>query len=533
MTEDKTKYGEVAEAMVARKLKELPAEFSVIANVDIADKGRNSELDTVVVTPTGVIVVLEVKAGDLQADDRGRIVRDYSDGKQTDVAKQLGKQSAIARSRLAGLGKNLTIRSFLVLPTGHLEGEGIGIDRNRVIDCESFSDLCRIIRDCDRLPRTGAVSKDQIVEFLQNHCVVRQSLSSISDTLDVRSRELSSGLATWVPRIESPIAVVEVMAPAGAGKTQLALALLEKAAHEKRSAWYINFTRNIVQRLQRHPINQHVDFIGTFHELALDQTQATSPAELNAQDLPRYFDELAKSFVLQLQSEKYAVDCIVVDDAQDLKTEWIVALTNALSESGTFYVLSDPNIGNAQKIEFSESVKVTSDETARVPKNIARVINELGVIKGAIVSQSPFEGEVPSFRTYDGPASLLKETRAAVDEARRAGFSDDQIAILSMKGLRSSDILCSPTLGTKKYTLKQPLSEFKNGRQLFSNGSLFNDTVRRFKGLQAPCVILTEVDFEDFDDTAASLLYLGMTRASMSLTLVLSERFAQKLAARL
>ena len=76
MTEDKTKYGEVAEAMVARKLKELPAEFSVIANVDIADKDRNSELDTVVVTPTGVIVVLEVKAGDLQADDKGRFVRD-------------------------------------------------------------------------------------------------------------------------------------------------------------------------------------------------------------------------------------------------------------------------------------------------------------------------------------------------------------------------------------------------------------------------------------------------------------------------
>ena len=326
---------------------------------------------------------------------------------------------------------------------------------------------------------------------------------------------------------------VEVMAPAGAGKTQLALALLEKAAREKRSAWYINSTRNIVERLQRHPINQHVDFIGTFHELALDQTHEKNPAELDAKDLPRYFDELAEQFVALLESGKYAIDCIVIDDAQDLKSEWIVALTNALSESGTFYVLSDPNVGNAQKIEFSESVKITSDETARVPKNIARVINELGVVKGSLVSQSPYEGEVPAFRTYEGPASLLKETRAAVDEARAAGFADDQIAILSMKGLHSSDILCSPTLGTKKYALKQPLSEFKNGRQIFSEGTLFSDTVRRFKGLQAPCVILTEVDFEESDDAAMSLLYLGMTRASMSLTFVLSERFAQKLAARL
>lgn len=533
MMEVKAKYGDVAEAMVARKLKELPAEFSVIANVDIADRDRNSELDTVVVTPTGVIVVLEVKAGDLQADERGRIVRDYSNGKQTDVAKQLGKQSAIARSRLTALGKNLTIRSFLVLPTGHLEGDGIGIDRNRVIDCDRFADLCRIIHDCDRLVRAVDIPKAQIVEFLQNHCVVRQSLSSISETLDVRTRELSSGLGTWVPRIDSPIAVVEVMAPAGAGKTQLALALLEKAVRGKRSAWYINSTRNIVERLQNHPINQHVDFIGTFHELAIEKTRAKNPADIEPHQLSEFFDKVAQDFVHSLQEQDYGIDCIVVDDAQDLKSDRVAALTNALSETGTFYVLSDPNFAKGNRVEFSESVKITSDETARVPKNIARVINELGLVSGSIVSQSPYEGEVPAFRTYSGPASLLKETRAAVDEAREAGFADDQIAVLSLKGLHSSDILCSPTLGSKKYTLKQPLSEFKNGRQLFSDGSLFNDTVRRFKGLQAPCVILTEVDFEEFDDTAASLLYLGMTRASMSLTFVLSERFAEKLAARL
>ena len=132
---------------------------------------------------------------------------------------------------------------------------------------------------------------------------------------------------------------------------------------------------------------------------------------------------------------------------------------------------------------------------------------------------------------YSSPAQLLKETRRAVDEARKEGFSDDQIAILTMKGRHSSEILCSPTLGSDKYLLKQPLDEFKNGRQLFSDGTLFNDTVRRFKGLQAPCIILTEVDFDDVDDLARSVLYLGMTRASMSLKLVISEGFSGRLAA--
>ena len=46
-------------------------------------------------------------------------------------------------------------------------------------------------------------------------------------------------------------------------------------------------------------------------------------------------------------------------------------------------------------------------------------------------------------------------------------------------------------------------------------------------------MILTEVDFEELDEKVLSLLYLGMTRASMSLKLVLSDSCAEKIAARL
>lgn len=528
MDEQKARQGEIAELMVKKKLEDLPPGYSVIANVDIAAEGKSSELDTVVVTPTGVIVVLEIKAGNLIADESGHVVRDYGAGGQKDIVKQLNRQGGIARNRLAALAKNLTIRSFLVLPTGKLDGYGIGIDSTRVIDADRMDELCNIILDCDRLPHGHDISKDTIVEFLENHCVVKQSLSSISETLDIRCRELSSGLATWIPRIESPLAVVEVNAPAGSGKTQLALSLLQKAHQEKRSAWYINTTRNIAQKLQDHPINQHVEFIGTWHELAIEKTRAEDPAGVDAQSLGQYFNEVSEAFVRKLEEGSYSIDCIVLDDAQDLKSDWVAALTYALSSDGTLYVLSDPNFNNNETVEFTESVRVTSSETARIPQRVTQVINELALSLSPLISTSPYQGEIPAFFTYDSSAQLLKETRRAVDEARKEGFADDQIAILTMKGRHSSKILCSPTFGSEKYSLKQPLDEFKNGRQLFSDGTLFNDTVRRFKGLQAPCIILTEVDFEELDDQAKSLLYLGMTRASMSLKLVLSECLAKQ-----
>ena len=144
MNEQRIKQGMAAELLVRKKLEDLPSGYSVLFNVDIAGDGRSSELDTVVVTPTGVIVILEVKAGDLAADESGHVVRSYG-GKQKDIARQLGRQSGIARSRLAGLGKNLTIRSFLVLPTGKLEGVGIGIDVDRIIDADRMAELCAVI----------------------------------------------------------------------------------------------------------------------------------------------------------------------------------------------------------------------------------------------------------------------------------------------------------------------------------------------------------------------------------------------------
>ena len=55
----------------------------------------------------------------------------------------------------------------------------------------------------------------------------------------------------------------------------------------------------------------------------------------------------------------------------------------------------------------------------------------------------------------------------------------------------------------------------------------------RFKGQSAPCVIVTEIDFEALDELALRKLFVGATRATMKLMLVLSERAAALLLGRL
>jgi len=64
------------------------------------------------------------------------------------------------------------------------------------------------------------------------------------------------------------------------------------------------------------------------------------------------------------------------------------------------------------------------------------------------------------------------------------------------------------------------------GNPVFRDGELLVESVYRFKGQSAPAVILTEVDFETFDDKSYRKLFVGMTRARMKLVLVISDRAA-------
>lgn len=55
------------------------------------------------------------------------------------------------------------------------------------------------------------------------------------------------------------------------------------------------------------------------------------------------------------------------------------------------------------------------------------------------------------------------------------------------------------------------------------------DSVHRFKGRAGPSVVFTEIDFETLDDAAVRRLFVGATRATMKLTLVVSEKSARVL----
>jgi superfamily I DNA and RNA helicase len=65
------------------------------------------------------------------------------------------------------------------------------------------------------------------------------------------------------------------------------------------------------------------------------------------------------------------------------------------------------------------------------------------------------------------------------------------------------------------------------GNPEYREGDVLLESIYRFKGQSAPCVILTEVDFEALDEQAARKIFVGATRATMKLIVVASERAAR------
>jgi hypothetical protein len=69
----------------------------------------------------------------------------------------------------------------------------------------------------------------------------------------------------------------------------------------------------------------------------------------------------------------------------------------------------------------------------------------------------------------------------------------------------------------------------ESGEAIWSEGNLLTDSIFRFKGQCADAVILTEIDFDEFTESVKKRLFVGLTRARLMVSLIVSERVEKML----
>lgn len=211
----------------------------------------------------------------------------------------------------------------------------------------------------------------------------------------------------WMPRIGAPSGVFRIQATPGSGKTQLALQLLGEAATDGLHASYMCYNRTLADHVRRlaSPKVQVVNY----HELCVEHYRREHG---EPEFTSKGFKVMADAYLAASADFMATLELLVIDEGQDFDAGWVESLCNRLKPGGRLYVLEDDaqRLYQQEGFELGEAVTVDCSDNFRSPRTISDVINALGLVRPAVRSLNPYQGEMPGIRTYgsDGEQRHLR-----------------------------------------------------------------------------------------------------------------------------
>ena len=235
-------------------------------------------------------------------------------------------------------------------------------------------------------------------------------------------------------------------------------------------------------------------------------------------------------------TEEWRFDTLIVDEGQDFSERWRDALLRMLNPEGRALWMEDPmqNLYGRAPVTLPAWVTLRSNANYRSPRQIIAWLTALSAEALSVEAASPFGDSHVDLLIYPDKETekLHAQTLLAITRCLGASFKRQDIALISFRGRENSQLLNLDALGN--HQLKSFSGQYDLfGNPLFREGDLLAESVYRFKGQSAPAVIFTEIDFAELDEKSFRKLFVGMTRARLKLVMVISERAAKVLQARL
>jgi len=479
---------------------------------------QHGEVDIVVVNQAGDLLLMEVKAGDVDFTPHG-IFKTYS-GHTKCVTAQADSQYSSLRGRLQDAGLPVRLSHLLVLPHCKVQTQTVQWPPERIVDSDGVGRIVSRITDLLGAGLPQAALHQRVLAFFQNRFRVELDVSALHGQIQQQALRMSAGLATWVPRIHAPSGLIRVAGTAGSGKTQLALRMLRDADDAGQKAAYVCFNRALADHLS-HLAPVRIPVV-TFHEFAATLVRRSGQAVDFS--LTGTFDQLATQCIALLENTAPDLDLLVLDEMQDMQPEWVQALLSRLRSSGKAVLLEDPEqqlYKDRVAFDLPDAVTITSHESFRTPRTLVKLINLLHLTNVQVDAMCPHQGEMPEPIVYAALEDIAARTTQAVERCLQRGFALSDIAIVSMRGRERSVLQVLDKLGA--WTLQRFTGQFdESSTAIWTKGDLLIESVRRFKGQAAPAVVLTECDIAQLDDLNRRLLFVGLTRARVHLEWVMS-----------
>lgn len=486
-------------------------------------QGRHAivgEIDFAIVGPTGKLLLVEQKSGFL-AETPGGLVKRYGQ-KDKQVAMQLARNVDALTNRLRAVcdGEPIEVDALLFCPDYTVRAPGTaGIDPARIVDATRRQYLLEVIRAI--LPASGPrlINRAKIERFLGDVLELVPEVHAIVGEAHALYTRLAGGLADWARRIDFSPFRLRVVGTAGSGKTQLAMAAYRDALAAGRQPMYVCYNR---------PLADHIALIAppggvvvTYHQLADRLLRARGEAPDFTR--PDAFARLEAALDNLQPVDADQVDELIIDEGQDFQAGWARDLLRFLRPGGRAWWLEDPlqNLYARPPVDLPGWVVLHANTNYRSPRDILTSLNRLLPGRG-VEAGSPIEGAEVEIISYAGPDELAAASTRALTRAVGLGFKRPHIALVTYRGREHSRLTPLTRLGS--FPLKAPTGRYDLlGNPILTDGDVLIDSVHRFKGRAAPCVILTEIDFATLDDAAIRRLFVGATRATLKLILVATD----------
>jgi hypothetical protein len=509
--------------------KNLPNEYTVFHSVhwasELSRTTEYGEIDFVVVNRAGEILVIEQKDGWLEETPEG-LVKHYGKHRKN-VASQV--QRGIDRmrkkfSRQYGRKPGLNINYLIYCPDYRvLDARGAGIDMSRTIDASSKGDLAHRVQHLLTPGRHGEDAwRERVEAFFASSLRIVPDISSYVSSQERVYTQTVEGLGDVISKVEFSPFRLRVVGTAGCGKSQLTLRFCNEALAKGGKPLLLCFNNPLARRLAAaaHPavtVNTYNGFCTGYLESLGVNVDFSRVRE------PGFWNDVQEQVVAAEIPDAAKFDYLAVDEGQDFDQEWFDILQLFLTEQASVLWLEDPMQSLFMKKNIRMPGYVTYRESAnfRTPRSIAEFVKD--ALDVDFENRNPLPGLGVTLHAYKEPEEQMKMVAHQVSELLREGFRQEQIVILSCKGMEANAFADCEQIGAvrlKKFTG----SYDAQGQQVYTDGDVYFDTIFRFKGQQAPAVILIDVDGSlRQDERVRNVLYCGMTRATVKLEILAQE----------
>ena len=479
------------------------------------------EVDFVIVNRSGEVMLIEQKNGPLAERD-GELTKVYADTEKSvipQIRRSVDNVKAKFRQR-QGSG-HLETNFLIYCPDYRVRDlNAVAIGAGQIVDAVAADGLVRRIQS---VLGQGVVDKrraDRVRGFFRQTLNLVVDIHAYIAAQDRTFIRRTGDLARFLSHFEMSPLRLRVSGRAGCGKSLLAREAFDRAIHGGRRPLLVCFNRNLAERLK--PLVLEGGYVNTWYGFCTDFLRSRhQTVDFNERDRnPRFWDDIQDRVSAEPIDDDWRFDTLIVDEGQDFEQEWYEILGLFLNDDADVLWLEDPdqNVRDQAPVELDGFVTYRAEDNYRSPERIARFIQR------TLPFEFAFGNDIPGFDVtvhgYDEPDEQPRIVSRLCTRLTKSGFDANDIVVLSCRGADSSVFSKLDKVG--HLTLRRFTGDYDMfGNQVLTAGRLTFDTVRRFKGQQAPAVILVDADpGKNSLDQYQRLLYCGMTRATVRLEVV-------------